>query len=541
MRFRRLLSLVALACAFTLLNAFKPLHIDDTAYCCYAHQIARHPLDPYGFEIHWYDLPKPAHEVLAPPVLPYWWAAGVALFGERPFLWKLWLLPFGLLLVFALHRLLRLYARGLEMPLLWMTVLSPTLLPSFNLMLDVPALALGLGALAVFSRAAARRSWSRALLAGLLAGLAMETKYSALLVPAALLLYALLYRRLRFGIGAAGVAVLFFVGCEAMIASRYGMSHFLLHLQRGPDSLERPFNLVMPLVGILGATASAVGLLGLAALGARRWVLVSTGLGLAALLGLLAIVPTADASFFRDAETHKGRLTLNNLAVGPAGLLVIGVVAASAWQLLRLSRRGNHWCRADLFPVVWLLLELAAYFALTPFPATRRVLGIVVAATVVVGRLAVRSRRLPDFSWNVRGVATAGAALGLAWFTVDFYDARAEKDAVAGAARWIRRQEADARIWYAGHWGFQFYAERIGLLPVLPLDARPRPGEWLIRPDTRVTQQPWYDGEGRIDAVTTLRRFDWLPLRTVPGYYGGNTPLEHHEGPRIAVTIYRVR
>ena len=86
------------------------------------------------------------------------------------------------------------FARGVEMPLVWMTVLSPTFLPSFNLMLDIPAVALSLSALEVFFRACARRSWPLTALAGLIAGLAMETKYIAVTVPIAMLIYAVIYR-----------------------------------------------------------------------------------------------------------------------------------------------------------------------------------------------------------------------------------------------------------------------------------------------------------------------------------------------------------
>src|SRR5947209_4569109 len=99
------LLLLLLTLGFTLLNCLKPLQVDDTAYSYYARHIAEHPLDPYGFEIFWYQSPSSANEVLAPPVLPYWWAAAIRLFGERPFLWKLWLLPFNLLFVFSLNTL----------------------------------------------------------------------------------------------------------------------------------------------------------------------------------------------------------------------------------------------------------------------------------------------------------------------------------------------------------------------------------------------------------------------------------------------------
>jgi hypothetical protein len=33
---------------------------------------------------------------------------------------------------------------------------------------------------------------------------------------------------------------------------------------------------------------------------------------------------------------------------------------------------------------------------------------------------------------------------------------------------------------------------------------------------------------------------DPVPLRVVPCFFGGRTPLEHHEGPRLTVRICRV-
>src|SRR5581483_10299133 len=64
--------LLPLALACTLLNAVKPLTIDDTAYHDYAAQVAHRPLDPYGFAMFWWYQPEPANEVLAPPLFFYW-------------------------------------------------------------------------------------------------------------------------------------------------------------------------------------------------------------------------------------------------------------------------------------------------------------------------------------------------------------------------------------------------------------------------------------------------------------------------------------
>src|SRR5689334_3376315 len=56
------LFLFLLAFVFTLADAWKPLHVDDTAYAYYARQIARDPWDPYGFEVFWYQAPVPANQ-----------------------------------------------------------------------------------------------------------------------------------------------------------------------------------------------------------------------------------------------------------------------------------------------------------------------------------------------------------------------------------------------------------------------------------------------------------------------------------------------
>src|SRR5438046_485641 len=67
---------------WTACNAAKPLHIDDATYYRFAHQAFEHPTDPYGFSILYFDRPLPANHVLAPPLVPYWWAAGMRLLGD---------------------------------------------------------------------------------------------------------------------------------------------------------------------------------------------------------------------------------------------------------------------------------------------------------------------------------------------------------------------------------------------------------------------------------------------------------------------------
>jgi hypothetical protein len=59
-------------------------------------------------------------------------------------------------------------------------------------------------------------------------------------------------------------------------------------------------------------------------------------------------------------------------------------------------------------------------------------------------------------------------------------------------------------------------------------------------PDERLNQQSVEVNKDATELMSICRIEDRLPLRTVAGYYGGRTPLQHQEGARLLVRIYRV-
>jgi hypothetical protein len=539
--------LVLLAGLFTLLNCAKPLVVDDTVYHYYAVHIAEHPGDPYGFTLPWGE---PANTILAPPVLLYWWAGAMRLFGDQLFLCKLSLLPFSLLFIFSLHALCRRFARQLAMPLVWMLVLSPVFLPSLNMMLDVPALALGCCALSVFFRGSDRGSLAWALAAGFIAAIAMETKYTAFVVPGVMVLHAVLFRRLRLGLAAALVAVALFVTWEAFTAQAYGESHFLHALADRRLPLAEKLKLGLPLLGQMGGTAPAVLLLGLIALGrSRRMVWCAAGLIAGGFL-LLAAVPESWAILLRDARTHKASLSVNNLVFGTLGLALFATGAAVMWRLCLPPRSmlsaGGRWRgrRVDTFLALWLGLEVVAYFVLSPFPAVRRVMGIFVVGTLLTGRLAARTcrRARPQRGtvWQATGVSIA---LGLLYFAVDFREYAALRSIVQTAARDIRVRDPEATIWYSGNHGtFEHYAALAGMKRFAAAGPA-RPSGWAIVPDQRVHASDPLIQYCLDEGATVMARLKvdaLVPLRTWMCYYFGNTALEHRDGPLVEATLYRI-
>jgi hypothetical protein len=531
-------AILILAGVLTGLNALKPLHIDDATYYFYARQIAEHPLDPYGFTLLYWSEPLLALHVLAPPVLPYWWAGAIRLFGERPVLWKLWLFPFVLLFVAALASLLRRFAPTVAAPLLILLTLSPVFLPSLNLMIDVPALALSLASLALFFRACDRDAAAPAVWAGAIAGLAMQTKYTAFLAPAVLLIYALTQRRFRLGLFAAATAGLVFAAWEMALLGRYGDSHFLHHLGQGHYTDESKMHLIGNLFPLLGGLLPTLGVATFTILRWPRWA-VQLAVVLMLLPYLLLICPESLSLGRSVYGLALGLFVCNGAA------MLLGVVCAT-W---RLSRREE---RTAWFLVLWLAVELAGYVTISPFSAVRRVMGITIAATLLLGYLAERSPLEPWRRKMLYGLVVTTTLLGFACFGVDYLEARAEQQAAYEAVQRIRQEHPQAVIWYTGYWGFQYYAEKCGMKQIIPVShtgeetsmllppSRFHRGDWLVIPDENIPQHELNLDRPELEAEGEIALDDRIPLATLMNYYAGWLPLRHRSGPRIVLRLFRV-
>lgn len=559
MRWHWITGPAALAVVVTLANAGKPVVVDDAAYLAYARQIAHHPLDPYGFDIFWYTVPLPAMEVLCPPVVPYWLAAGVRLFGDEPALLKLWLFPFVWLFAWSLAVLLRRFARGADRATLLLVVLSPAVLPMVNLMLDIPAAALGLAALVLFARASDRGSWQLAAAAGAVAALAMQTKYTALLVPPLLAWYGLTHRRLRLAAVAVGVSVVGFAAWEYALVQKYDRSHFLFHVndQSAADGggiagfIHDKAPLAPALAAHLGCLAVGVGLYAGRAAGVPRRALVAVAVVWVVGVGLVAALPYRDAILLAGKDDGRAKLTLAATVWRTAGAGVLLTSAAAAGLLLvRFQRRPGLRRSADAWFVVgWVAIELAGYFVLTPFPAARRVIGVTITLGVLAARVVSRVNRTDARRHPPRWVVPFGVAVGVLVAALDTFDAFPEKVIAERAASVTSTQGPGVKTWYVGHWGFQYYCERAGMRAVVPGQSELAAGDLLVvpifpkdkefyRPDSFHARLELPD-----DAVEQVEEIVWddaLSARTIPSLYGGPDPITGRDHPRLRVGVFRI-
>jgi hypothetical protein len=546
---------LALAVLVTAANALKPVTVDDTAYLAFARHIANNPADPYGFTIFWWAKPEPAMNVLCPPVLPYWLAGGVFLFGDSPALLKLWMFPFVWLLAWALRALLVRFARGVEAFALPLLMLSPAVLPTVNLMLDVPAVALAFVAVELFVRAAKRENWWLAIAAGIVGGLAMQTKYTAFVAPAVIAWYGLTHRRLLLASVAVTFSVAVFAAWELWLAEKYGTSHFWLHASEasnvpppaGQSKLSAFVNdklyLIQLLAGHLGCLAVGVGLLAASMLRIpRRWLAVVAGVWCGGFV-LVATLPRR----WTVLEDDRTATTVFWQASGAVWL--VAVAGCAGVLLCRVKKGLGFRLRADaLFLVGWLAIEVVAALALTPFPAARRVIGVTLVAGLLAARAASRvriarpERRLPQW------VLGLGVAAGIAVAAIDTLDAFPEKVCAERSADITRERPDTATVWYVGHWGFQHYCEREGMKPLVAGETLARTDDLLVMPvypdDGFYRPYPGFTVSEPVwvaDEIAVVEWDDLLSAQTVPNFYGGIDPIAGRDRPRLRVRVYRLR
>jgi hypothetical protein len=522
-----------LALLLTSLNAAKPPHVDDFIYLRYAHEFAAHPARPYDFVF----LALPANEFLAPPVLPGWLGLGMSLFGESITLLKFWLFPFAWLFTSAVASLFRRFTPNVADPLVWFTVLSPGMLPSFNFMLEIPVLGLSLTALALTIKSCEGGRWCLILLAAVGAGLSLETKYTAFAPLVAALAWCWRSRRLTHLFILLIVSAAIFLGWEICTALQEGGSHFLLNArQRSGLFPQRIIHLLLPLIAVLGGLMPATTLLGFAALGSSNRTLATQAMVMITAFLALAFLPAGWTTWGQSSD-GKPLFTLVQAIDGVFGLMVCAVLALSIARI-----RRNHGClpNDDAFLLLWLGIEIAWYFLISPTPAARRVLGLSIPGIVLLGRLANRTCTAGRGRRWVIVSAFASAMLGFLFFAVDRQEACASERAAGIALHGPYQPEPGRSAWVVDQHGFGFDTLRAGLKSLILDQSNP------VRGDVVFISTEFAAITGEISQRFDLREIgrivvaDGLTLRTYPNFYAGSAPLRHLEGPRYTVRAYRV-
>jgi Dolichyl-phosphate-mannose-protein mannosyltransferase len=478
---RAWLPLAAVAAAATVLDLTKAVHIDDTAYLEIARWIIGHPLHPMMGTMNWGNTADPISTVSQPHLLFYLMAGVMRLVpGAVELAMHVVWVAMSAATVFLFHALAR--ALDVRRPLFWTALLclGPAFIPSQNLMVDVPLLGVWLACILMLVRADApgesAHAGRRLLLAAALAGVACLIKYTSLaLLPIVAL--AIWWRGERRWLAVLLVPLGVLAAWSLFNWFDYGGVHLLA---RPVTSAKAP-----GLGATLGLIAGRMGL----------W-----------LIALGAIVPGALAFAPSLGRTRAGRVVVFACAAIAAITIVVGRLALGAEPAVQSTLRGlfvgngvfaaalavrAYW-QARTAPharvlAAWALGAASFIVLLSLFIAVRHALVALPAIVLLVARGRDAEALSPRAARFAVGLTTlVGVAVGLS----DRELAGVYRDAAPrlGAAYC----SGGVRCVTTGHWGWQWYSARAGLVAYDSEHTVLRAGDRMIVPElvSRQTLRP---------------------------------------------------
>lgn len=476
-------------------------------------------LRPYDWTRAWAPFDADGFVFAHPPLHLAWMSLWSPLEGTLPLMRAVVGLPWIVLLAWSVALLAARLCRhpGLAAAA-WLASTTVVLGLHDTLMIDLPAAALATFAVAAYREGLEARASTRWHLAsGAALGLALVTKYSAVVIVPVLLLH--MWRRgwrPSLLVIALGIVVI----TEGWLWAGYGRFHaWEVWSRRGEiatgafgdrlvGTLVRLALMPLPLVLLRSNPAAAV-------------------IGTAG--GMLAL------AVGRPAGLSAGGAAFLLVLTGLGGMLLArGAVAVRA-----TSMRRRHGDRDDpLLLGAWLLAGAAGVVLLHNYASPRYLLPV--AAPVAI--LLTRSAEQVEWGKALQRAAIAiSAVLALTIAVADHRFAAA--GAEVGTKVAALPLEGERR--FAGEWSFRYALERAGWSPWRADEVLPS-GSWVVVADNASP------GAVPTDTLEPMRRVvsdDLFPLRVVDvdagiGLYAetlGALPFGWSDGPLEGATVYRVR
>ncbi len=545
----------------TLPFAAKAVHIDDVYFLEIAGNVLKDPLRPFAGAEALEDIdyrvfaqagrcPDTFASMSHPPLVSYVMALVARLdggFRELPLH-----LAFDL---FALGAALAMYdlAKRFTRPSLVTTLLlvsSPVFVISAqSLMTDMPALALSLAALALFIRGTDRSLGPALLLSGVLAGLAILTRYSALLVLPLLCAYAVAQGRVRKAwpalLGVCAVLGLWVAqnlvvhGELHIVAS--ARHYRLFYAGRGFDWTGLLNNTLGDMSG-LGGTSFIAAVLLLATGLCRRVVTFALGLFAAAMVFVVRPAGIERLDLYSVLEV----IAVAASFAGGVLLLVEASWVEALWPASSATRVVGAGERDSIFLAAWLLLSIGGALLLLPFGTARYLLPVLPPLWIVLVRRFWDRDPAPARIRTAAGLVIAqGLALSLVLGTVDQDYAGRYRDL---AAR-MRESYPNRTVWFVGEWGFRYYMGQAGGRYLKSTDDSPQLGDIVVRPLIAGMHEMSPPLLARTSLVEQLPLRGRWPIRLMnfeakAGYYShhwGYLPWAVSNAPLEIVDVFEVR
>ena len=480
-----ILSLATILCLLPFSG--RAFHVDDTLFLRAAQNIVKKPLDPYGFQITWDWAPQQMSEITQnPPLASYYAALAGSVFGWSERAMHLSFLPGAVLLILGTYRLAGKFTR---IPLLaaMATLLAPGVLVSASsVMCDTMMLALWVWAAIFWIEGLDTNKPQLLIAAALLAGASALTKYFGVALLPLLFVYSL-WRLKRMGAWAFYflIPVAMLVGYQLWTERLYG--HGLLLVAAQFASQQRAHTSaswsVMAITGLSFAGGCSLSALVFAPLLWPRKMLAWVVAGSVAATLLIAMdwVNLGLQVGGNYAHRENWPLVDTQLMLWIAGgIFLLALAIADWWQ-----RRDAN----SAFLALWVLGTFIFAAFLNYTVNARSVLPLIPAAAILAARrVETTGGAVPHLRLKIVAGLVVCGTIALVVAAADAGLANSARQAAAQIAAQImdKTRGPAGKVWFEGHWGFQYYMEQAGALPLNLREPEFKPGDYVVMPSNNI-------------------------------------------------------
>jgi hypothetical protein len=221
------------------------------------------------------------------------------------------------------------------------------------------------------------------------------------------------------------------------------------------------------------------------------------------------------------------------------------LLAAGGLHLLLLTAM-EAWQRRDTVSAVlavWIIVGFIFATVLNWTVSARSLLPIVPAAAILVVRRLGPTNSIPTARWRLLWPLIPSVLIGLFLATADFKFANSARTAARRIA--AKYESARGHVWFQGHWGFQYYMEKLGGRPVDFRRSTLQPGEVLVVPRNYSNTTCLAPGEVELLETMEFTACSWLSTMdeaTGAGFYAADCgPLPFVVGRAPPQKFYLVK
>jgi len=491
----------------------KAFHIDDPLFIWMAQHIAKHPLDPYGFSVNWVSFTQPISVVMQNPPLCSYFIAGVgAVFGWSESVLHLAFLFWSVMSILGTFTLGR---RFCQQPLIaaLFTLFTPVFLVSAtSVMCDVMMLALWLWAIEFWLAGLEQNKWWPFLISALLISAASLTKYFGIALVPLLAVYTFARnRRLTLQLIWLLVPLAVISNYDFVTDQKYGHGLFsaATTVSSAISSVTRPSHFSQLLMGLAfsgGCFITAAFFMPLPARKIFLWAICAA-----------AAFAVAFKFFIVSSVYLEGSEVPVWLEGGIFATIGLGVLALAALDFVREKNPDA------LLLFLWIIGTFCFATFLNWSITTRTLLPMTPAIAFLVVR---QLERRQSFSARARLPLLPAAAVSLLLATADYKQAGCARSTAREFKNRYRRESG--KVWFQGHWGFQYYMEQWGARAFDRKNPQISPGHILVGPFSDITPVPISAGQISARTESICRT---LPFVSTAGLGSGASFYSSFGGP----------